>query len=385
MKSNLRFTLSIMTAAILTIGLSGCFENPEDFLNGSNPAGNAQDVSSRITGFSPAQVGGGSVLTINGSNLADVDKILLGESTWIDEFTATDNAVEFTVPSFAPLGENSITLIFDGPERAFGSFEVIPNPGITYFTPKAAASGETVTVLGNNLTFVGSVSIGGVDAPITGTTSDTRLTFTMPAEAETDVIVLNTTTGGTVESEDIIIACTAEPGSFECLPTINTNGSFESSAIGPADGVQGWGGLNGSLASGEITDEDYIDGFQCVKMTINELGANPWNIQPTVNVTVDPAGTYRLSMWVKGTGIANAKFALDQAGTPGFAELANPELSLTDNAWQQIVYEFSPASEAVDANPPGDEQVRLAISLSYEGNVGGVLFMDHLRIIRIDQ
>ncbi|ULC60701.1 carbohydrate binding domain-containing protein [Flaviramulus sp. BrNp1-15] len=158
-------------------------------------------------------------------------------------------------------------------------------------------------------------------------------------------------------------------------PPINTNGSFEDSDLGVADGVTGWGGLNGANASGEITDEDSHDGDKSVKMTINAIGANPWDIQPNSSMTVVDGETYHLSVWFKGQGITNIKVAIDQGGDPGWAEWGNPEQAFQDNTWTEVSYDFT-----ADTTNSADGNARFAISMSYDGNVGGVLYIDDLEV-----
>lgn len=160
-------------------------------------------------------------------------------------------------------------------------------------------------------------------------------------------------------------------------PPINTNGSFEDSDLGAADNIAGWGGLNGANASGEITDEDSHDGDKSVKMTINAIGANPWDIQPTSVMDVVDGETYHLSVWFKGTGVSNIKVAIDQGGDPGWAEWGAPESAFQGNTWTEISYDFT-----ADTTNAGPGNARFAISMSYDGNVGGVIYMDDL-VVRI--
>ncbi|WMI67744.1 carbohydrate binding domain-containing protein [Mangrovimonas sp. YM274] len=158
-------------------------------------------------------------------------------------------------------------------------------------------------------------------------------------------------------------------------PPINTNGSFEDSDLGAADNIAGWGGLNGNLVSGEITDVHSHDGDKSLKLTINDIGANPWDIQPTSSMTVVDGETYHLSVWFKGNGITNIKIAIDQGGDPGWLEWAAPEQGFLDNEWTEISYDFT-----ADTTNSSDGNARFAISMSYSGNVGGVIYIDDLEV-----
>ncbi len=377
-----RFTkllLLMLMPGIIMVFLVSC-ENYADKLTGTNPEGNAVDVSNRITGTSPDVAGAGAALSILGSNLSGVTMVNMG-GMWINEFDASDTEVSFSVPANITIGTNDVVLVFSGPERAVKSVEVIPLPNISYFTPKAAMDGDDVTIIGTNLSYVTTLSVGDAGATIKSK-DDGQIVFTMPDGASTAVINLATPSGSTTSSTESLIACSSEAGNSICLPVINTNGSFEGSDVGAADGVNGWGGLNGSLVTGEITDEEYFDGFKSVKITVNEIGANPWNIQPTSTMTVDHTATYKLSVWVKGTGIAEVYIAVDEGGTPGYTNWNGETVALTSNEWTEITYEFSPASE--DPAAGGDSTARFAVSLSYDGNVGGVYYMDNLRVTKVE-
>ncbi|WP_228851419.1 carbohydrate binding domain-containing protein [Aegicerativicinus sediminis] len=206
---------------------------------------------------------------------------------------------------------------------------------------------------------------------ITGEWQQIEWLFTANAEQTRAVLDLGVIANAVYFVDNITLIQTGTPPP----PPINTNGSFEDSALGTADGVTGWGGLNGTRASGEITDAESHDGDKSVKMTINEIGTNPWDIQPTSSMTVEDGKTYRLSVWFKGSGISNIKVAIDQGGDPGWAEWAAPESAFTNNQWTEVTYEFT--ASTTNAGP---NNARFAISMSYDGNVGGVIYIDDLEV-----
>ena len=341
-----------------------------------------KDVSSRITGFSSSKTGPGAELTINGSQLQDVKRIFFGNQmiaakNFIDH---TESAITLGVPtSLTPNVDDEKTkllIVFKGPERAFTEIQVVPFPAIASFMPHAAATGETVTLIGVNFDLVTGVKVSGVDATVISKTA-TLLKFTVPAGASTGKIVLVSDAGDSKSAQDLV-TCESEPTSIACREDlINTNGSFEATDVGVVGSISGWN-LSGARITSEITDETAYRGSKSAKITVNSIGSNAWDIQPTSTMTVDPAGTYRLSVWVKGSGLANVKFALDQGGTPGWSEYASPQMAINSNQWTEVTYDFSPSTET-------DNSVRLAISMSYTGNVGGVMYMDDLRVVRIDE
>lgn len=206
---------------------------------------------------------------------------------------------------------------------------------------------------------------------ITGQWQQLVWTFTANSDLTRAVLDLGAVENAVYFVDNITLIQTGTPPP----PPINVNGSFEESDLGTADNITGWGGLNGSNASGEIIDTDSHDGDKCVKMTINAIGANPWDIQPTSVMDVEDGKEYVLSIWFKGTGISNIKVAIDQGGDPGWAEWAAPESAFQNNTWTEVTYEFT----ATTTNA-GSGNGRFAISMSYEGNVGGTLLMDNLTV-----
>ncbi len=367
-----------MIPAVIGVLLVSC-EDPEEKLTGTNPSGSITDVSNRITGFSPEIAGAGTELKVLGSNLSGVRGIYMG-TMWINDFETNGSEISFTVPANMTLGENNISFVFTGNERATKTIEVVPIPTISYYTPKGAGEGDEVTIIGNNLSFVTTLSVSGVTANITSK-DNTMIKFTMPAGATTGTIDITNSSGNTTSSPGSIVACSDEPSNLICQDVININGSFEDATLGEASSVNGWGGLTGSLHTGVITNEEAYDGFNSYKVTVNEIGANPWNIQPNSNITVDPTATYHVSMMVKGSGLVTVMFAVDEGGTPGYNNWQSPQQAVNTNEWTEISYEFSPTSEAIASG--GDETARFAISMSYDGNAGGVMYFDNLRVVKV--
>ena len=379
MKNIFKYSYLVAVAACILVATS-C-DDGSDKLTGVVPEGTIQDISSSSDiAFVQPRTGAGALLNFTASEASEILHVIVDGTIVASEFSVADGAGSFRVPISLELGVHDFQFVHQSQRSVMRQIEVVPLPGITYFTPRSASQGDVVTVLGVNFDKVSGVNIGGVDATINSQDAGS-ITFTVPAGISTNAINLTSDELGSESlSQTDLVSCDSEASHLLCLPLINTNGSFEDSALGAADGVAGWGGLNGALASGEITDEEAFDGSQSVKMEILGLGANPWNIQPTSNVDLDPTGTYHMSIWVKGNGIANFKFAMDEAGTPGWSEWGNPEVSISGDVWTEISYEFSPASESAG----GDNVGRLAISMSYDGNVGGVFYMDALRIVRVD-
>jgi subtilisin-like proprotein convertase family protein len=74
------------------------------------------------------------------------------------------------------------------------SFDVATAPTITSFAPTSGTPGTSVTITGSGLTGATSVTFGGAPATFT-VDSDTEITATAPAEAETGLIAVVTPSG----------------------------------------------------------------------------------------------------------------------------------------------------------------------------------------------
>lgn len=364
---------SMLLPVLLLIILTNCKD--DDAITYS-----VTDVSDRITGLSSTAPGQGAILTINGSQMDEVVRLFVGDEvvTKNNFISQDESSITIEVPPASALGENELLVVWPGSARGKATLEVVLFHTISSIAPAVAAAGQTVTLFGSNLNIVEEVVVGGVDATIASQSAGV-LKFTMPTGATTGPITISSSAGEYISTSELI-ACESDPDNVGCQPVINTNGSFEDSPLGAASSVDGWGGLTSTRITGEITDEEAYEGFQSVKITINEIGANPWDIQPTSNMDVDPSATYHLSVWVKGSGITNMKFAVDEGGNPGYTEWGNPEVAISSDRWTEISYEFSPSSES-----GGDGVARFAISMSYEGNVGGVLYMDNLRVVELGE
>jgi serine/threonine protein kinase len=140
-----------------------------------------------VTGVSPAAgpAAGGTLVTINGTNLADATMVSFGG---VAGMLSSDSATQITVSS--PPGNGAVDVIVTTPggTSTAGMFTYRsatasrpPPPMITGISPAsgAAAGGTSVTITGTNLSGASGVSFGGADGMITGD-SGTRITVTSP-------------------------------------------------------------------------------------------------------------------------------------------------------------------------------------------------------------
>lgn len=376
MKSNLSKIALMLMAALMLVKCS------ED----EGTTYSATDVSNRITALSSTAPGQGAALTISGSQLDQVTRIFVGNNVVAKgNFISQEaSSLTFTVPPSSVLGKNALMVVWPNFARAIDTITVVQFHTISSVAPTAAAAGQPVTLLGLNLNLVDEIDVNGTAVTNIISKTSGMIRFTMPAGATTGRVTV-TSDAGSFTSAATLIACEGNPNHIACKPTINTNGSFEDGITGivnnagtPGTGTApGWS-LGGSRIVAEVVENEFFDGNKSVKITVNSVGANPWDIQPTSSMPIEQDATYRLSLWVKGSGLVSIKFALDQGGTPGWTEYGGSNTVAVNNSqWQEITYDFTPTGDT-------DNSVRFAISMSYEGNVGGVMYMDNLRVVKIE-
>jgi hypothetical protein len=149
----------------------------------------------KITSFTPTSGVVGTVVTINGTNLAGATSVTFNG---VPATTFTVNSaikITATVPTTATTGKIAVTTP-DGTATSVGTFTV--KPSIAGFSPAAGAVGIPVTITGSGFGGTTSVKFNGTTATFT-LDSVTQVTATVPANATTGKITV-TTPGGTATS-----------------------------------------------------------------------------------------------------------------------------------------------------------------------------------------
>ena len=146
---------------------------------------------------------GDDVITISGENMdlittatfAGVTDVVYPSSSATDKITVV-------MPSAAISG-NLILNTGSGKSVTVGI--ATQKPDIIYFNPSPVSAGKDVTLVGTNLDLVTAVTFTGDLTVDANPSSDTELTITVPADAETGVLILTMANGETVESPSLII------------------------------------------------------------------------------------------------------------------------------------------------------------------------------------
>jgi serine/threonine protein kinase len=145
---------------------------------------------------SSGPAGGGTSVTITGTNLSNATGVSFGGSG--GRITA-DSSTQITATSPSGSGTVDITVTTAGGTSVTTNgdrFTYIAAPAITTLRPNSGSQGTTVYIIGSNLSGVTSVSFGGVGATITSNPSSEEVVVTAPSGSGT-VNVTVTTAGGT--------------------------------------------------------------------------------------------------------------------------------------------------------------------------------------------
>ncbi len=364
------------------------------------------DVSSRITGV-PAFSGAGAEIEIEGTGLTEVERIIFDVYVVRKiEIDTTDTGISFIVPAQVGEGENEVAFVFPNNEIAFATIMILPLQVLTGFEPTNGNLGDTVEIYGNNLHIVTEVAVGGIVVTDIVEQDTTMIRFTVPSLAETGVITA-TSGAGIAETNNIFHACETAVDDVRCLPNYCQYGDFENLGVplgewdgsgGPTiitpEGTEGGAiflqGAGDPLSRWELIEP--IGGVSdlgkvSLKLTILQLGSEPYNIQLVFNSFLAPAGKkwlYSGKIWTDGPGrVAKIIGGTDPPG--GYPDMlladgtAAPITALNEG-WNifevEMIHDMSVSS-------PHDDEIRPMVYLSYPENLGAVFLFDDLRVVII--
>lgn len=163
---------------------------------------------------------------------------------------------------------------------------------------------------------------------------------------------------------------------------INLNGSFEESTYGPVQGtdVTGWALLAEGTGKAyfEIVDNPVYDGIKALKVIIDALGSNAWDIQ-VVNepFTVKPNTKYKYSIMAMADKLGPViNFTVGEPVT--YREWGRAHQVVMTTEWQQVTFEFT--------TPAGVTEGRAPIHLSESMNsiyLPVTFYFDDLKITEV--
>jgi endo-1,4-beta-xylanase len=167
---------------------------------------------------------------------------------------------------------------------------------------------------------------------------------------------------------------------------VNTNGGFESSPLGVVDttgfapngsyAVQGWfiqvASAVTKLPTIEIVGDTVERGSRALKVTVNGLGTNQWDIQIVADsIHVVPGKTYNFSCWALASKAGcTMNFTV---GNYAFAEYGRQSGATVSTQWQKYAFQFT----VNDTN----KIIRAPLHFGYAADTGASIWIDDLRIL----
>lgn len=226
-------------------------------------------------------------ITLSGANMpatADALKVIFGDKEGkILEYKDGNLLVE--IPSDASIGKVKLSLIDAGVEFVVNDeFEIKAAPVIEY-CDVAVFAGETMKIAGTNLSALPvTVMIG--NQPATPTSSDTEITFKVPANLSGDVKVILNFGENVRPAECEVIVLPAQTSDITNYVLENTSSPF----IVEGNGLKGWSTNN------IFYGNPYVEKDGNVWMALNGKN-NTWNGALFQSTTL-PKGKYRFSITV---------------------------------------------------------------------------------------
>ncbi len=286
--------------------LSACTEENSDPM-----AENINDVNANITEMDKTIASPGDQVTVTGSNMDQVFRILLGDNVSEIPFEATASSLTFTIPSSAPLGDMIVVnFFFSGKGLAQRTIEIMSPPTIRGISPVAATGGEECSVYGAELYKADQVFVGGEEVSFTLVDDKHLVINELPAIENGDVVTIVDQTGAEIVSDiefvkgtEILMTDFDNSPYMDMEEGISSNGNMDGDTREVADVPYGpfytfsitdngtsWGGnvdfyVDGSLPSGytdnskvylyiDIKVSDPINGRIMVQGPANVYGDN---------------------------------------------------------------------------------------------------------------
>jgi len=163
--------------------------------------------------------------------------------------------------------------------------------------------------------------------------------------------------------------------------TLNTNGSFESSAVDTVAGteVEGWVIELGGTADAvfEIVDDTVKHGTKALKITANTISSNSWDIQVVADsIPAQQGETYYYSVWAKSSGSSQVNFTVGNYDFTEYGNIIRPGSPNVTTDWQEYTFSFI-VNDDVD-------YIRAPIHFSITANAGDSIYIDNLRIYNVN-
>jgi uncharacterized protein YhjY with autotransporter beta-barrel domain len=320
------------------------------------PGGYTYLSAPTLTAVSPASgpTAGGTSVTLTGTSLSGASSVTFGGTpATITSNTAT--SITVTVPAHAAGAADVVATTASGSVTLSGGYTYLATPTLTTASPAngPAGGGTSVTLTGTGLSGATSVTFGGTEATVDGSTS-TSITVTTPAHAPGIVSIAVTTTGGaaTLTNGYTYVAPLVVSPASGGLPAA-TVGTAYSEPLSASGGVTPYqyavtsgalpAGLSLNTQTGAITgtpttaggasftitatDADGVTGSATYTLTVNGL---PPPVANPVSATV-PANSSSQAITLNVGGGAPVSVAIVTPARHGLAVVSRASITYTPN------------------------------------------------------
>lgn len=266
---------------------------------------------------SPGKAAGNAVLTLTGTGLGDIMKIVFDKGNVPAIFNSTlntDRALVFRVPDTANGGPQNIIFTNRLGKEFSVPFNVIALPSVTEASNYNFTSGTIITLTGNNLADVNKVMLtGSTDAAVIVSQTKKQLVIRMPVSVANRTFLDITNSTGTITTSQEFV---------------NYDKAFKIFTDAYAPGFQdaSWGDV------GFISTTVFKSGTASVG---KKFAAGNWHQLGFGWTNIDNAANYQfLTFWIKGASVDYPLWISTAASQGGFASFNDyAKINVPANVW----------------------------------------------------
>ncbi len=344
-------------ALVLGFGVSSCTEDTDGRpqIGPGNP---------KSAGIKPDSAAGGQVIVLTGTGLGDMRSIVFEKDNVPAGFQPTlntDEALIFRIPEDASGGNQNIIFTNSAGAKLTVPFKVLAFPSVTDVSNYNFTKDTEITINGNNLDDVISVTLTGTTnkATIVSKTKK-QLVVKMPA---TDV---NRSTLDIVNSTGLFKTTQEFVNIDKALPIFTD-------AYGEGFGDGSWGD------AGVITDKEFKSGTKSISKNFQKGNwhlINFTNWWPTVPYSADY--TY-ITMWIKGASEDYSLYITTDGSKGGFGNYDEAsKVNVKAGVWNYFKVKLSD----IDFWAPGKSVQQIAFRIKGPDKQDEVFYFDDIMLVK---
>ena len=253
------------------------------------PGDTTQMLTPRITRFSPDRGGEETVVLLIGENLTGINSVAIGTIPVANFRVLSSTGISITVGAV-----RTGPIQLGGPNGGTASndkFTFVPTPVIQGISPQMAGPGATVTITGQNLQNVTTLTFGGITITNFTLNPDGSITFIVPqgvSQGSTSTQIRLNAEGGTVQATTSVVVI-EQPTITNFAPVIEATGAVITIRGRNFIGIQGVRfGTSAAFAQANFTRNDSTRLTVTVPERVEGMGS-------AVPITVIAAGGVRVT------------------------------------------------------------------------------------------